>query len=334
MVGAVVVMLAAERASAAPPCSRDAVEEQVRVLGGSLDGARDRVRIEVARDRIEGSVTYVTAAGDVIGPRVVRAATCKELATSLALVIVMSLHADEPVVHDDEPIAHDDESVAHEPVAHEPAPHEPVAHDGEPAAPEDESAAQALVAHDEPRLDSAFDDERVAPLDVHAWPAPRMHTKHLAAFVGAASDAAGLPALVVGSRWRRDRLSLGLELHVAAPQSIAVGDAGSVRIAQTGVDVAPCVHAGALAVCGLANAGVIGGEGRQLAEAMAVYRPSFAVGARLELDVPIVARVSLRLHVDGLQALTSTRFSVDQMTVWTSDSRELWLGAGVLATFP
>jgi hypothetical protein len=263
------------------PCSRAAVADEVRALGGaSLDEIGDRVRLDFKRvhRRVEGHVTYVTTAGEIIGPRVVTAATCEELSRSLALVIVMSLRADEPPV------------------------------DGPP--PSREPLVIATHAHARPAA---------SQIDV---------------LLGAASDAARLPALVLGSRWRRSRVSLGLELHLRAPETIDVGDGSSIRVARTGLEAVPCGYVGRVALCGLATAGMIAGEGQQLASASSVRRATFAVGGRVEVTLGVSDRIAIRLHADGLRALTHTRFLVDQMPAWTSDSHELWLGGGVLATFP
>jgi hypothetical protein len=279
-----VVMVAAGAAHAAP-CARDGVATQLRALGApSLDELGDRVRVEM--NGTTGSITYVMATGDVIGPRVVRAASCHELAKSLALVIVMSLRADEP----------------REPTS--------VTRDVEIAPPTD------------------------VPIIVEEQRMRRAKPNHVEALLGGASDLSGSPALLLGGRWHRSTFSLGLELHVRSPLSIAVEAGGSVEVTRSGVDAAPCVHVKYLAMCGLASARMITGEGHDLAEAAYVRRAALAVGGRVEVDVPLVDRVSLRMHLDGLQALDRTRFMVDEMAVWTSDSRELWLGAGVLANFP
>ena len=64
--------------------------------------------------------------------------------------------------------------------------------------------------------------------------------------------------------------------------------------------------------------------------------PLFLVtrGARAAVELSLSRRLAVELHVDGLQALTTTRFLVDHMPAWATDPRELWVGAGVEATFP
>jgi hypothetical protein len=280
------MVVAVEATAFAAPCPRDAVAIELVALGGpTLDDVADRLRIET--NGLVGSVTYQLANGDVIGPRVVRAASCAELAKSLALVIVMSLRADEP-----------QRSVT------------------------SEVPAPSWVA---PSV------ETIAVLP-HA--APRAKTRRIQLLLGAVGDVSRRPALVTGARWRQGHMSVGLELHVATPLTIDVEAGGSVEVTQTRIDAVPCLHVRQLAVCGLATAGMIGGKGHQLADAAHVRRAAAAVGGRVELTWRLVDLVSLRLHLDGLQTLDRTTFVVDEMAVWTSDSRELWLGAGVLANFP
>jgi hypothetical protein len=296
----------AETSALAAPCSREDVAAQVALLGGpNLDDVGERVHIELHGR--EGSVTYVMASGDVIGPRVVKAASCRELAKSLALVIVMSWRADEPT-----PAPAPVEAAPVEAAPNQPAPLAP------PVAVVDEVIEMPAVV-----VERAVD--RVQP---------RMSTRHLAVLAGGASDVSGTPALVLGGRVRRGSFSGGLELHLTSPQTLDVGDGGSARITQNAVDALPCFHLAYFAACGVATAGLIGGTGQHLAHAVSVYRASFAVGGRLEASYPVLPRLALRLHVDALQALTSSRFSVDEMVVWTSKPHELWLGGGILAVFP
>ncbi len=285
------LVVATSRAEAAP-CPRDAVATQLRELGGpALDELGDRVRVDI--HGTTGSITYVMASGDVIGPRVVRASSCSELAKSLALVIVMSLRADEP---------------------------------REPA-----SVTRGITIE---RTTLPITIEASEPTEGNRARRDAKTVEHVEALLGGAGDLSRRPALVLGGRWHHGALSLGLELHVLSPQSIDIDAGGSVEVTRTGVEAAPCLHVTYLAVCGLASARMVTGEGHELAEAAHIRRTAFAVGGRIELAYPVLHRLSLRVHLDGLQALDRTRFTVDEMAVWTSDSRELWLGAGVLAHFP
>jgi hypothetical protein len=281
----VALLVAVPATASAAPCTLDAVAAEVGALGGP---ALDRIAVHVEVGEREGSVTYVMASGDVVGPRVVKASSCRELAKSLALVIVMSWRSDEPA--------------AIEPAAVAP----PIA-----------------VADPVPE-----------PLAIETRLAPSPPPRHLAVALGAAMDTTGRPALVAGARWRRGAFSVALELHLTAPQSLDVGDGGSVRVTQNALDALPCVHESRYALCGLATAGLIGGQGRKLANATHVYRPTLSLGARVEASFPIHPRLGFRLHLDATQALTSTQFSVDEMTVWSNRPRELWLGGGVVAVFP
>ena len=58
------------------------------------------------------------------------------------------------------------------------------------------------------------------------------------------------------------------------------------------------------------------------------------MGARAEWMLNLTDRIAVQAHVDGLQALTMSRFLVDQMTLWPSQARELRVGLGVMANFP
>lgn len=321
----IVAVLALEATAVAAPCSREAVADELVALGGPpLDDIGDRVRIEITG--LAGSITYELASGELIGPRVVRAASCRELAKSLALVIVMSLRADEPR---DEPAA---------PVPVEPSQPAGVAAHAKPRSSTPSQASPGGATTRRPSLAAPQASTGGATTSPPSLAASRASPggatpPHLEALLGAAGDASRRPALVLGARWRQGRISLGVELAIRNPITIDVEAGGSVEVTQTGIEAVPCFHIRALALCGLASAGMIGGEGHQLAEAAHARRAAVAFGGRVELVVPILDRVALRLHLDGLQALDRTQFLVDEMAVWTSDSRELWLGAGVLANF-
>src|SRR5262245_45114571 len=197
-----IVMLVGATSALAAPCSRDDVAAQVAQLGGpSLDDVDQRVQIEI--HGLEGSVTYVMSSGDVVGPRVVNAASCRELAKSLALVLVMSWRADDP------------------------APAPPALVEPAPIAPP--TVKEAVIEIPPVTIERASEP-----------PQPRMSTRHVAVIAGGASDATGTPALVLGGRWRHGRFSAGLELHLTAPLTLDVGDGGSVRVTQNALDALPC----------------------------------------------------------------------------------------------
>ena len=271
--GALVVLVAATTSARAAPCSMDDVRAQVTALGGTFDDAR--VRVELADG--EGRITFVTARGELVGPRVVRAATCAELATSIALVIVMSM------------------------------PHEAVIEDTVATAPEVDAVVPV------PRVPRA-----ARGLDV----------------VTGAAGSVGRGAGELGVRVRRGRYALGIAAHVEVPETIDVGGGGLVHVERTLAEVAPCVHVWRGALCGLATGGVLVAGGEHLAHAAGAVRPAFGLGARAELEWPLWSRFALRVHVDALQNLTSAQFLVDRMAVWSSPAHELWIGGGVVTSFP
>jgi len=275
--GALVVIVGAVTSARAEPCTLDGVRAEVAALGGTFDDARVRVELE----RLEGRITFVTAAGELVGPRVVRAATCAELATSIALVIVMS------------------------------APHDDV--------------IEATPTETVERIDAP-------PAVVRALP-PRA-TRRWEAIAGGAGDASARGALELGVRMRRGWYSLGIGAHVDAPQTVDVGGGGVVHVERALVEVAPCVHLWRGALCGLAASGIVVGGGEHLARSAGAARPALQLGARAELAWPLWSRIALRVHVDALENVTRAQFLVDRMPVWSSPAQELWIGGGVVTSFP
>jgi hypothetical protein len=152
--------------------------------------------------------------------------------------------------------------------------------------------------------------------------------------LGVAGDTTRRGALVIGAGVRVRGWSLALELRDASAQTVDAGGGSAIVVDRTTIDALPCLHLGRAAVCGLASTGIVRGEGRDLATAATARRLALAVGGRAELAYPLWRRVAVRVHADVLQNLIRSRFLVDQMPMWTADSRELWLGAGVVANFP
>jgi len=109
---------------------------------------------------------------------------------------------------------------------------------------------------------------------------------------------------------------------------------GSIEVLRTELSISPCIHRGAFAVCGLASGGVIRGAANNLRDARTAYSPVLSAGARLVWEHAVSDRFALRLHVDAEGLLTTTRFDVDQMVVWTTPRFEAAAGVGVLAHFP
>lgn len=267
-------------------CSLDGVRAELAALPHPAHDATVLVETALRDGRVEASVTIGGAT------RAVSARGCRELATSIALIIVMALRDAPP-----QQIA----AAIEPPLAIAPPPRvlEPL-----PAAP-------------------ARDVSRVARPGVR-----------VALLLGAAADLRGHPSLVAGGRIGRGRWSLGLEVQAEAESSIALENGGEISMSRTSVAAAPCARLAGFGLCGLAAGGALRGRGIELADATVVTRPIAQLGARAEWSYPLVGGFALRIHVDATQALTSARFLVDQMPVWTSDSRELRLGAGVVANSP
>jgi hypothetical protein len=141
-------------------------------------------------------------------------------------------------------------------------------------------------------------------------------------------------AVIAGARWRRDALSLGAELRASAPDHQALTGSAELAVWSTAASVAPCVHRGAFAGCATVTAGLTAGYGSGLTDEQRVLTPLLAGGLRLVWEHPLNDRFALRLQVDAEAALTTSRFDINQMAVWTSDRLAIWGGAGVSAHFP
>jgi hypothetical protein len=152
--------------------------------------------------------------------------------------------------------------------------------------------------------------------------------------LGADADLDRHAAIVAGMRWRRGWLSIGLEVNRGTETTIETGDTGHVHVARTFAAALSCGHLGRFGLCGVAAAGMLTGRGELLADASTVRRLIALVGARAEWTLQITDLFGVQAHVEGLQALRNSRFLVDQMPVWSSQSREVRVGLGVVANFP
>jgi hypothetical protein len=268
-------------------CSTDAVHEALAALPHVARDATVGLRTELREDRVEAQVTL---AGNT---RTVTAPTCDELATSVALIIVMTLR--------------------------------------DAAPPGDAASAPTIPAIAPVVRPAAATTTATTAASTTTASAPRTE---VALLLGGAGDLRGHAALVAGARATRRWWSLGVELQAEPPRRLDLEAGGQITLSRTYVTAAPCAHLRGFGLCGIATAGALRGRGVELQDAEAVTRPILQLGGRVEWSRAVAARLAVRLHVDAVRVLTSARFLVDQMPVWASDSRELRLGAGVVAFFP
>lgn len=257
-------------------CSVDDVRAALRALPHEAIDGSARIATSLHADRVEA---LLTIGADT---RTVTARDCGELASALALIIVMTLRE----------------------------------------APRVAPTPIAVVA----AVDDTSVEVVVAPV-VRARP-------QLALLVGGAGDVRGRPSLFAGGRARKGRWSVGLEVQAESSQSIDLQGGGRITMSRRYVTAAPCAQLGPLGLCGIATAGALRGRGIELADAIDVTRPVIQLGGRAEWELAITRRLGVRVHVDATQALSNQHFLVDQMPVWTSDSRELRLGVGMVAKVP
>ena len=143
--------------------------------------------------------------------------------------------------------------------------------------------------------------------------------------------------IAIGGDLRRGPVSLGLDLSGDLPAALpvgAVGDGAHVTVEGASLSIAPCVHAGPIAACTLATVGVLRGAGTGLLESHPAAAKYVAVGGRLAVRRSLTRSTALELHIDVDAPITTTRFTVDQMLVWSTPRIEGWCGVGVVAHFP
>jgi hypothetical protein len=151
--------------------------------------------------------------------------------------------------------------------------------------------------------------------------------------LGGASRITGELAAILGGRLGRASRSIGLELALEAPTHLTAGS-GSVTVTTGRFIATPCVAARGFSACGVMAGGWSRGRSDGLMDTRTVTAPVFAVGVRAEWRASLTQRLGLRVFVELDQVLTTTRFLVDDMTVWTNARREAWVGTGAFLRFP
>ena len=139
--------------------------------------------------------------------------------------------------------------------------------------------------------------------------------------------------VAVGASLLGGDLSLGLEARADLPAStsLRVGEASTALLVAS---LVPCVHFRMVATCALITAGALRAAGHGLVDARQVTLPYAALGARLAVEIPFTARLSLALHGDLTTPLVKTELQVDDGAVWTAPILSVALGLGMAATFP
>jgi hypothetical protein len=170
----------------------------------------------------------------------------------------------------------------------------------------------------------------------HPAPAPLLVPISVALQVGAIGGVGSVPVrslgITGGGRARRGDMSLGIEgradLRSQVPLRI-----GSVSTSLVVASLVPCLHLGVLAGCGLITGGALRAAGHQLEDARRVIVPYLALGARIQLAVPVAARLFLAAHADLTAPLTQTELTVDVAELWTMPPVSFVMGLGLGVQF-
>jgi hypothetical protein len=284
----------------------EALRAQVekRLGAGALAGDAARaVRADIRRTdgALTGTVTLVAPDGRAAGERTLRAAPgeCGELVKAMALAI--SIAAD-PLQALAEP----------EPEPPAPPPPEPPPLPVPPPPPEPPPLAmQAPVPPAPPAPDLEFDVVLALGGAVSLGTAPSM-----------------APGVTLELGARRDWWSVAAEARGDLPAGTDVAG-GKVRATLLAGTLIPCAHAGPWAACALASAGVVRGEGVDLADARRVDAPYFAGGVRGAAEWPLSDALGLRFWADLRAPLGRITLRVDDDVAWKSPRISTGFGIGV-----
>ncbi|HEY4178197.1 MAG TPA: hypothetical protein VGM90_15225 [Kofleriaceae bacterium] len=141
-------------------------------------------------------------------------------------------------------------------------------------------------------------------------------------------------SVLVGATVHLRRNSLGIEARYQLPEQLDVSTMGRVSVTTSALSLSPCHDVGALSLCGTAGAGFIHGRGTGLVDAQSATHPLVALGGRVAWTLPLTDRFALRFHLEAEATLSTTRFDVDNMPVWTSDRVQVRGGTALVTHFP
>ncbi len=125
---------------------------------------------------------------------------------------------------------------------------------------------------------------------------------------------------------------LHLEGRYDQTRSAAFGP-GQVRAGLRFGAVIPCLQRGSLSACGVVAAGSLIGGSAGLDNPREATSAFVAVGARGAAELWRLGPVSVRVHVDGLGALSRGRLLVSGMDAWTMPPWSAAVGVGAVGRF-
>lgn len=276
----------------------------VRAIGTFVTTAA--AKVQITERALTATIMLDDGAGHTLGPRVIQARSCKELASSVAVVIAMALPAIENAVADSSAVDAVIAAAAEQP----------------PAAPADPPPELVPVRGADRR------SELVQTVEA---PAPARDRSVSVAF--GVSSTLGMTA-ALGMRWRRETYAIAAEVEGERAPSVTVSPGARVEVERFAASVAACRPLGAVDLCGLVRAGLDRGAGTGLMEARSAVEPLLAAGVRGAWAHPMTDRIALVLRVDALVAVTTSQFDADHVAVWQSNRFEALAAAGLLVRFP
>jgi hypothetical protein len=252
--------------------------------------------VEIVETDLTATVTLDDGDGHTLGPRIIHAATCDELARSVAIVVSIALPAIADLPEPQPLPASDAIKVVIAAVKlKEPVPQK---HDAE--------VARRFVPERRSSRDLAF----VATLGM--------------------SSSLGT-SLALGARWRWGATSIAGELAGTLPEDVAQS---RVSIERASVAFVPCRHIGEFGVCGVLRVGIDRGAGNGLMDARSVVLPLVESGPRLAWEHDVTDAIALHVQAELDIDLTTSQFDIDQIAVWHSSRIAGLAGAGVVVRFP
>lgn len=133
---------------------------------------------------------------------------------------------------------------------------------------------------------------------------------------------------------RRGAFSLTLGAEADLPTTRAADAGGEVRAWLVAARLAPCLHLGAAAICGLASLGSLRGSGSGVALPRTDVTIFAALGARIAAEIPITSRLALAPHADLAVPLTHTTLQLAGADVWSTPAAHGAMGLAAVAHFP
>jgi hypothetical protein len=266
------------------------------------EGGRRLLRCKIVADGdgLRAGIEELGPAGEVDGKRTLSSPgrTCRDL--TQALVLVLSLAARAPGLDSPDGDAHPAPLISSLPV--------PVAADEGPSS---------------------------SPTTGGSPPPPAQHFTFQVGFGLYATDRS-LPepswgAVVIAGAGRKSA-SVSLEIAAEAPQALVLID-GQATVWQSSTSLVPCWRWMMLMTCGLAEGGLVHGEGEGIPGARAGIQGWLATGARIGGWFPLRESLALEVRTDFVVPLLRTQLRVADTTIWTMPEFSAILGLSVVHTF-